>query len=81
MSQLLFDAVARKAGKFQDLADKIWDFAELGFTETRSSKALTKALEEEGFTIERGIAGMPTAFAAPFHAWTGRSRHRLSGGI
>lgn len=66
MSELLFDAIARRAGKFQDLADKIWDFAELGFTETRSAKVLTRALEEEGFAVERGIAGMPTAFTARF---------------
>lgn len=66
MSELLFDAIARRAGKFQDLADKIWDFAELGFTETRSAKVLTRALEDEGFAVERGIAGMPTAFAARF---------------
>ena len=64
MSQLLFDAIDRRAGKFQALADRIWDFAELGFTETRSSRAVTQALEEEGFTVERGISGMPTAFRA-----------------
>lgn len=71
MSQLLFDAIDRRAGKFQALADRIWDFAELGFTETRSSRAVTQALEEEGFTVERGIAGMPTAFRASYTHGTG----------
>ncbi|WP_077073046.1 amidohydrolase [Mailhella massiliensis] len=66
MTEQLYDAIERRAEKFQRLADSIWDYAELGFTETRSCRAVTKALEEEGFTVEKGIAGMPTAFRASF---------------
>ena len=66
MTEQLFDAIERRAEKFQRLADRIWDYAELGFTETRSCRAVTQALEEEGFTVEKGIAGMPTAFRASF---------------
>ncbi len=48
------------------LSDQIWEYAELGFTEGRSADLLIKHLEEAGFTLERGVAGMPTAFVASY---------------
>ena len=50
--------------KFGSISDSIWEFAELGYLEYKSSSILIKALEEEGFNIEKGIAGMPTCFIA-----------------
>lgn len=47
-----------------DVNDMIFSFAELGFQEFETSRYLTNLLEKEGFTIERGIAGMPTAWLA-----------------
>jgi len=47
-----------------ELSDKIWEHAELGLVEERSSKLLADELEKHGFTVERGVAGMPTAFVA-----------------
>ena len=44
------------------LANKIWDYAETGFLETKSSAAMVQELEKEGFTITKGIAGMPTSY-------------------
>ena len=44
--------------------DMVFSFAELGFQEFETSKYLTGILEKEGFTIERGIAGIPTAWMA-----------------
>ena len=44
------------------LSDRIWGYAELAFRETRSAGALADALEREGFQVERGIAGIETAF-------------------
>ena len=44
------------------LSDTIWGYAELAFRETRSAGALADALEREGFQVERGIAGIETAF-------------------
>ncbi len=44
------------------LADEIWDYAELALHEDRSAVALEKALEAEGFRVEVGVGGMPTAF-------------------
>jgi aminobenzoyl-glutamate utilization protein B len=47
-----------------ELSDKVWEFAELGLVEFKSSALLTGELEKHGFKVERGIAGMPTAFVA-----------------
>ncbi len=51
---------------FGEISDKIWAYAELGLQETRSSKLLADTLEQAGFTVERGLAGMPTCFVATF---------------
>jgi aminobenzoyl-glutamate utilization protein B len=48
----------------QVMVDRVFSFAELGFQEFETSKYLTGILETEGFTVERGIAGMPTAWVA-----------------
>lgn len=47
-----------------DLSDKVWEFAELGLIEVKSSTLLADELEKQGFRVKRGIAGMPTAFVA-----------------
>jgi aminobenzoyl-glutamate utilization protein B len=48
----------------QIMVDTIFSFAELGFQEFETSKYLTGMLEKEGFQIERGVAGIPTAWVA-----------------
>src|SRR5450432_3639314 len=48
----------------QVMVDSVFSFAELGFQEFETSKYLTGILEKEGFKVERGIAGIPTAFMA-----------------
>jgi aminobenzoyl-glutamate utilization protein B len=48
----------------QVMVDSVFSFAELGFQEIETSKYLTGILEKEGFKIERGIAGIPTAWLA-----------------
>lgn len=52
--------------KFGKISDAIWSYAELGMQEFKSSKLLADTLEEAGFTVERGVAGMPTCFVATF---------------
>jgi len=47
-----------------EISDKIWELAELGLIEFKSSALLADELEKQGFKVERGIAGMPTAFVA-----------------
>src|SRR5436305_98371 len=48
----------------QVMVDSVFSFGELGFQEYETSKYLTGILEREGFKIERGIAGIPTAWVA-----------------
>jgi aminobenzoyl-glutamate utilization protein B len=50
--------------KFGIISDAIWNYAELGMQEFKSSVILIKTLEEEGFKVEKGVAGMPTCFVA-----------------
>jgi len=47
-----------------EISDAIWEFAELGLIEFKSSGLLAEELERYGFKVEKGIAGMPTAFVA-----------------
>ena len=51
---------------FGKISDTIWDYAELGLQEFRSSKLLADTLEAAGFTVERNLAGMPTCFVATY---------------
>jgi aminobenzoyl-glutamate utilization protein B len=48
------------------LADQVWAFAETALHETRSAALLADYAEAHGFTVERGVAGLPTAFIASY---------------
>ena len=48
------------------LSDQIWTFAETALREHRSSEALATYAEQQGLKVERGVAGMPTAFVASY---------------
>ena len=52
--------------QYSAIAKKIWEFAEVGFQETKSSALLQETLSQAGFKIEKGVAGMPTAFVATY---------------
>lgn len=52
--------------KYDKLQKTIWRESELGFLETKSSGLLQEHLKENGFTVEAGVAGMPTAFVASY---------------
>ena len=45
---------------------EIWSYAEIGLQEMRSSKELMDLLRANGFTVDQGVAGMPTAFVASY---------------
>src|SRR6266699_6603921 len=55
------DAMKKQA---QIMVDSVFSFGELGFQEYETTKYLTGILEKEGFKIERGTAGIPTAWVA-----------------
>ena len=56
--------IDKRAKMAQVMVDKVFSFAELGFQESESSKYLTDILKENGFKIEYGISGVPTAWWA-----------------
>src|SRR5687767_3900751 len=58
--------IAGMTKQAQVMVDMVFSFAELGFQEVETSKYLTSVLEKEGFKIERGIAGIPTAWIATY---------------
>ncbi len=49
---------------------ELWDYSEIALQESRSVAYLSGILEDEGFTVERGAAGMPTAFVASWGSGT-----------
>ena len=72
MIQTIKDLVSAKADTTVALAREIWGYAELSYEETKSAAALIAALKQEGFTIEEGIADIPTAFTATFTSGSGK---------
>ncbi|MBN1580880.1 MAG: amidohydrolase, partial [Anaerolineae bacterium] len=58
--------IDRKQAVFVNLSDRIWQLAELAYQETQSAKLLADALQAAGFVVERGIAGIPTAFVGSY---------------
>ncbi len=58
------ERVEARRSRTSELARRIWEWAELGYREERSSALLQGELREAGFRVEAGVAGMPTAFVA-----------------
>jgi aminobenzoyl-glutamate utilization protein B len=58
--------VDANADTLKRVNQNIWSYAEIGLEETRSSKELAALLRANGFTVEEGVAGMPTAFVASY---------------
>ena len=52
------------AAHYGELSRRIWEFAEVGYKETRSSALLRDELKANGFRIEQNVGGIPTAFVA-----------------
>ncbi len=60
------DHVERHRVAYGEIAQRIWDLAEVGYQEVESSALLKSSLREAGFSIAAGVAGMPTAFIAEY---------------
>ena len=58
--------IEENEGRFVEVSDLVWEFAELGLVEFKSSSLLVDELEKHGFRVVRGVAGMPTAFIAEY---------------
>lgn len=52
--------------QYKNIALQIWNHAELGYKEVKSSALLQETLKKEGFAVEAGVAEIPTAFVATY---------------
>ena len=50
----------------QEMVDSVFSFGELGMQEVETSRYLTAQLEKFGFKVQRGVAGIPTAWVATY---------------
>lgn len=64
--KIAIDYLNSSFGIYNRLQKQIWSTSELGFLEVNSSSALQKQLTENGFAVEKGVAGIPTAFVANY---------------
>jgi aminobenzoyl-glutamate utilization protein B len=62
----VIQSVDKHSADLIGISDKIWAAEETAFNETQSSKLLADYAEANGFTVERGVAEMPTAFVATY---------------
>lgn len=58
--------IDKQAAHYGDISRQIWEYAEVGYQEAKSSALLQDELKKEGFTVQAGVAGIPTAFVATF---------------
>lgn len=72
--------VEDQADAIWDMASNVWEFAELGYDELKSSAYESAVLEENGFTIsDRGIGGIDTSWIAT--CGSGSPGSRNPGGV
>jgi aminobenzoyl-glutamate utilization protein B len=60
------EIIEAKRDTFIKISDRIWDFAETRFEEYQSAELLCQALENEGFSVEKEVGGIKTAFIGSF---------------
>lgn len=62
----MLTSVEKHKNELIKISDEIWGLAETAFEETKSAEILASYAEKQGFNVERGVAGMPTAFVATY---------------
>jgi aminobenzoyl-glutamate utilization protein B len=62
----MVDSIDARRADYTDVAMQIWNFAELGYLESKSSALLQQKLTAAGFTVKAGVADIPTAFVASY---------------
>lgn len=60
--RIAFEWIDSNQKRLAEISDEIWGYAELGYVEFKSAKLLADEFEKHGFEVERGVAGIPTAF-------------------
>ena len=63
---LLANTIDLRSSDYTQIAHQIWELAEMGYLEHKSSGILQAEAQKEGFQIESGVAGIPTAFLATY---------------
>ena len=66
MKQEAFADVDAYADRMGRLGDAIFSYSEIGFQEVKTVDLLTKELTAHGFKVQKGVAGMPTAYMATY---------------
>lgn len=64
--QFVIQSVDKHQAELINISDQIWAFAETALKEYQSSKLLADYAEAQGFRVQRGVSGMPTAFIAEY---------------
>lgn len=64
MNQQLKQIMEKHPEQFEQISDQIWEYAETKYQEYQSARLLEDFLERQGFSVERAIGGIPTAFCA-----------------
>ncbi len=64
LKETMFQNIDGMREEMTAMADDIFDHPEIGLEEHHAAQVLTGWLEKEGFAVERGVAGVPTAFRA-----------------
>ncbi|NND51652.1 MAG: amidohydrolase [Flavobacteriaceae bacterium] len=62
----ILNGLDSKTQYYGEIAQTIWSLAEMGYQEEKSTALLQKGLADEGFSIKKGVAGIPTAFIAEY---------------
>ena len=62
--EILLKQMDAHAAHYGDVSRQIWEFAEVGYKEHKSSELLISELRQAGFTVQENVAGIPTAFTA-----------------
>ena len=68
LKQELIGEIDKQQQATQQMVDMVFSFGELGFQETETSRYLTGILKKNGFVIQTGISGVPTAWTATWGA-------------
>lgn len=64
--EMVLAHIDKHKAEYSSVSQELWDLAELGYLEKKSSALLQSTLKRAGFQIEAGVAGMPTAFIASY---------------
>lgn len=65
------EAIDARQAQTESVAMQLWSIAEVGYQETKSANILKMALLNEGFTVEEGVADIPTAFVGSWSSGDG----------